>query len=295
MAYRKWSPEERKEHRDADVKAAHARLEQGVADMVADGSAWKRYLDMQARMHNYSLNNVLLIMSQCPHASIVMGYGNKQGTSGWKREGRQVRKGEKAIKIFGHPVPYSRTETDPNTGEETTREGQYWPIVNVFDISQTDGPEYDEPPKPTLLEGDSEELRAAYARVERELNVRGIKVERVAPVLLSGANGDTDGKRVRVRDDVSDAQALKTLVHEYAHNALGHTDNLAEYHQHRGRMEVEADSVAYIVLACLDVDASMYSFAYVAGWANGDAKLVKETGEVVSKAARELCAKLDKA
>jgi hypothetical protein len=41
------------------------------------------------------------------------------------------------------------------------------------------------------------------------------------------ANGPTDpaSRTVIVRDDLSPAQACKTLVHEHAHIVLGHVDN----------------------------------------------------------------------
>jgi len=56
----------------------------------------------------------MLIFSQAPDASQVAGFRK------WQELGRQVRKGEKAIKIFGYSTK-KITETDTETGEETTR------------------------------------------------------------------------------------------------------------------------------------------------------------------------------
>ena len=62
------------------------------------------------------------------------------------------------------------------------------------------------------------------------------------------ANGETDPstKTVTVRDDLSPAQAAKTLAHERAYILLGHVDGVASYQARRGRFEVEVESVAYL-------------------------------------------------
>ncbi len=87
-----------------------------------------------------------------------------------------------------------------------------------------------------------------------------------------GANGYTDPAEgvVRIRADVSDAQAVKTLAHELGHIECGHVQDLPTYRTCRGRCEVEAESVAYVVTAAQGLDAGAYTFGYVAGWAGGD-------------------------
>jgi hypothetical protein len=56
---------------------------------------------------------------------------------------------------------------------------------------------------------------------------------------------------------------------------------------------VGADSVAFLVLAGLGVEASSYSFPYVAGWSGGDPKIVAEVGGTVVQAARQLLDQID--
>jgi IrrE N-terminal-like domain len=75
------------------------------------------------------------------------------------------------------------------------------------------------------------------------------------------ANGETDpvSRTVTVRDDLSPAQAAKTLVHELAHIRLGHVESLPTYQSCRGRCEVEAESVAYLVCTGAGVDAGAAS------------------------------------
>ena len=45
-----------------------------AVDEVRASEVFKRYLDFQARFHDYSWHNCMLIMSQRPDASRVAGY-----------------------------------------------------------------------------------------------------------------------------------------------------------------------------------------------------------------------------
>jgi hypothetical protein len=66
----------------------------------------------------------------------------------------------------------------------------------------------------------------------------------------------------------------------------------------RGRIEVEAESVAYLIASAHDLDASAFSFAYVAGWAQqagGDVEQVlAETATRVLGAAHRILDRLDR-
>jgi hypothetical protein len=63
---------------------------------------------------------------QRPHATRVAGYGK------WQQLGRQVRKGERAIKILGYSTK-KITKTDPDTGDEVEDRLVRYPILSVFD------------------------------------------------------------------------------------------------------------------------------------------------------------------
>jgi Zn-dependent peptidase ImmA (M78 family) len=106
----------------------------------------------------------------------------------------------------------------------------------------------------------------------------------------SRCNGETDPrtKVVIVRADLPPDQGCKTAAHELAHIHLGHVDDLAEYRQHRRRIEVEAESVAFLIAAEYGLDAADYSVGYTAHWANGDVQVIRETAERVIDAARAL-------
>jgi hypothetical protein len=71
---------------------------------------------------------------------------------------------------------------------------------------------------------------------------------------------------------------------------LGHSGCLGES---RSRIEVEAESVAYVVLRSSGGSSDSYSFPYVAHWAGGDPQKVLETAERVQKAAQAILEALE--
>ena len=75
---------------------------------------------------------------------------------------------------------------------------------------------------------------------------------------------------------------------ELAHLEAGHVADLPTYATCRGRCEVEAESIAYVVATAQGLHASGYTFAYVAGWAGGDLTCVRQAAETVTKAARTI-------
>ncbi len=74
---------------------------------------------------------------------------------------------------------------------------------------------------------------------------------------------------------------------ELGHLECGHVADLPTYLTCRGRCEVEAESVAYVG-AAHGLDASCYTFAYLAGWAGGDPAKVRQAAETVTRAARTI-------
>lgn len=271
-------------------------LQQQITDQVEalrNSDAWQQFLNFAQSFHNYSLNNLLLILGQNRNASAVAGFRK------WQELNRQVRKGEKALKIFGYGE--KKMTADEIQEAETynlpikrNAKGDpvkiYFPMLSVFDIAQTDliDPEADDPTtlaKP--LTGDDAEGIAAAVR--HYLTVQGWTVE--TEHITTGANGytATDGsKKIAIHDQLAAAQVAKTMIHEAAHAVMHEGITHAEYIEHRGIKETEAESVAYIVAGTLGLDTSAYSIGYVAQWSNGDTDLIRETAGRVLKAAHHI-------
>lgn len=272
------TPEQRREEAE--------QLQASIAEQVEQlrgSEAWTRFLQFAAAFHNYSINNVLLILAQRPEATHVAGYKT------WQKLGRQVVKGQRGIRIFGGR-DVTTTDQDDTTGEETTTRRRMFFPVSVFDISQTEliDPTVDDPSTVARrLTGD--DLAGIYDAVTDYLTRQGWTVTREA--IAGATNGFTtlDGtRRVVIDSDLAPAQAAKTALHEAAHVILHGDQSAAEYVAHRGIKETEAESVAYIVAALLGLDTTNYSIGYVAGWSQGDTEVIKNTAANVLRAAHTI-------
>ncbi|MGD0880299.1 MAG: ArdC-like ssDNA-binding domain-containing protein [Acidimicrobiales bacterium] len=230
-----------------------ATLAEGV-EALTDSDAWRAHLDVQGRFHRYSFNNAMLIGLQDPDATRVAGFAT------WKKMGRSVVKGEKAIWILA-PMVGRRTRTDD--GEERRPIFGFRPVA-VFDVAQTEGD--DLPQVCRNLEGD--DPGACFDLLLERAQRMGYSVELAE--LPGGTNGDCAfaARRIRVECRNHPAQRVKTLAHELAH-ALLH-----EGTGDRALAELEAESAAYIVCRSLGVDSGDYSFGYVACWAGGGREAV---------------------
>lgn len=263
--------------RQGDLTSTLERLREGVQSL-STSEGWKAWLQFAACMPTYSVNNQLLILAQRPTASAVASY------TSWKSLGRQVVRGEKGIRIL---APTKRAVTDVDDEDRlaspaggSLRSGHNVPphrvvtgyrTVSVFDVSQTTGAPLPEPQRPSLLSGDAPP--GLWEGLATQVQQAGFHLERVpSAAAIGGANGVTDfgSRTVQVRADVSPAQAAKTLAHELGHVLLHDPAyGASPTGPCRDDKEVEAESVAFIVLAHAGVDTSEYSFGYVAGWATG--------------------------
>lgn len=278
------------EKKSARLAELHEQIVAGAAELVSS-EGWQAMLAVAARLHSYSLNNVLLIAAQNPQATQVAGFNR------WRSLGRQVRRGEKGIAILA-PCTYRASAkgdaappaeagepTGPTTPERGPARLRGFRVAHVFDVSQTDGEPLPDV-RPTLLAGEAP--AGLWDFLAAQVEAHGYQLQRGG---CGGANGYTDPYTgvVRVRDDVSDAQAVKTLAHELGHVVLGHVADLATYLVCRGRCEVEAESVAFVVVAAWGLDATDYTVRYVTGWAGGDvAQLRASAAAVISGAHRIL-------
>lgn len=269
----------------AEEKKAQAEaLQLSISDQVEslrDSGRWTAFLDFAQAFHAYSLNNVLLILSQMPEASRVAGFRK------WQALNRQVRKGSRGIRIFGYSTK-KVTEEDDNGDEEEKKIARF-PILTVFDIGQTDliDPDKGDPGTITTLLTGTDDFGIVGA-LSTYLTSEGWAVERRP--LQGSTNGFTRPEEMTVvlDSDLSPEAAAKTMIHECAHILLGHTEDLAEYAEHRGLMETEAESVAYIVAGMVGFNTAAYSVGYIAGWANADTDLIKSTAARVLRTAHQI-------
>ncbi len=259
-------------------------LQEGV-QKIQDGKEYKKYLKLLSSFPEYSSRNTLLIFQQCPQASYVAGYQT------WKNQfGRQVRKGEKAIRIFA-PYTYKVQDVDNEKGDET-RIG--FRSISVFDISQTEGS-----PLPSLV---NDKMLCENVPHFKEL-FDGISKVSDYSTIIEEMNDERNGfcrywdHSIHIRKGMPQLQTIKTLLHETAHSLLHdpYQESESEFQdyvlEHARLREIEAESVAYVVCSHFHLDCHEYSFSYIAGWKQQE-KFFEESLERIRKTAENLIEKI---
>lgn len=237
--------------RKEKVKEVLKILENGVQNMF-DSEQYKSYLRTLSKFHTYSAFNSMLIYLQCPGASFVAGYKT------WETKfGRYVKSGEKAIQILA-PLIYKKKTEDQEDTDECLLHG--FRVVNVFDVSQTDG---------AALDLGSTELTGCVNNYSKLIqNLKDVSPVPVNYEELNKAYGlfSPSSNSITLAQGLSELQTIKTCIHEIAHAYLFNTYKEEETSKCRSVREVEAESVAYAVCSLLGLDTSEYSFFYIAGW-----------------------------
>ena len=287
---------ESREKQAEQFKEITDKLEQGVSDVFSSDN-YKQFLDTMAKFPRYSVNNNILIMMQKPDAQMCQSF------TGWKEMGRFVKKGEKGIKILA-PAPYTiqreQTKLDDRGNPMLDKDGEpimesveikvnAFKVVSTFDVSQTEGKEL-----PTL---GVDELTGGVDGYG--IFMEALKEVCPVPMTFENIEGGAKGfysqteKRIAIQEGMSEAQTVKTAIHEMAHQKLHAIENNGPK-QTRGSKEVEAESVAYTVCQHYGIDTSDYSFSYVAGWSEGkEMPELKASLDTIRRAASEMITAID--
>ena len=231
---------------------------------------------------NYSIGNQILAMLQCAERGIPLGPiapFNK-----WKELGRHVCKGQKAIELC-MPVTSKRTiETTDDAGNPTTEEHTFRRFIfrrNWFVLAQTDGQSF-EPPAPPAWN---------KARALRALDITEIGFD-----LMDGnCQGFARGRSIAVSPVA--AHPFKTMAHEIAHIALGHTaeaDLRDDERTPRNIRELEAEATAMLVCAALQQPGIEDARGYVQHWygagnpvPEASARKILKTADAILRAGRQ--------
>lgn len=272
--------------RDAKLDALQAKLTEAVEQLVT-GEDWRHAMEFAARFRARSFNNTLLIWVQhaVAHAEGRVPDPNPTYVAGfkqWQSLGRHVMKGQAGYQIFA-PVTARMASHEPNKPDSWHRLGRGekpapGEVVRarmisvrpayVWAQSQTEGEPLPETPTPKLLEGQAP--AGLWDALADQITAHGFELRLVSTTdAMGGANGLTDylTHEVSVRMDRDDAAQVKTLAHELGHVILHGPDN-TDAAMHRGVAEIEAESVALMLLAAHNMDSSQYTVPYVSTWAS---------------------------
>jgi len=239
-----------------------------MVDEAAISAEMKLWLEMQAKFHSYSLNNVINIIMQMPSATMVGGWRNC-----WEQKFNRTVKFDQRRKYIWILAPMFRK--DKETGEEKLVS---YKSVKVFDVSQTEGDPIPDQPR-WWTEEKLPELESALLKVAEGLNVQVI-VESDFTEKNDGALGVSKGGTVIV----DAGTGTRTLIHEIAHE-------IQKQDGERGKIgrsvaEAQVDAIAFVVAEHFGA-VDMIEPNYIALHGN-DGETIRENMDWISKTARKL-------
>ena len=225
-----------------------ALLHQAVTEPGIISTAYRQF-------HTYSIGNQLLARAQCHERGIEPGPINT--FPGWRALGRHVSKGAKAISLC-MPMTIKRKPRNHTVDADTPTddpETVTWFVCKPrwFVLAQTEGEALPEPEVPSW---------------DRVTALEGLQVHEV-PFTHTDGNVMGFARERAIAINPVNPLPHKTRFHELAHVLLGHT---AEGQQADGEVsprnlrECEAESVALLCCAALDLPGTDEARGYIQSW-----------------------------
>lgn len=262
------------------------QLNRSIANYKKSPQDHVKLLNYMTQFKNYSIRNTMLIAAQYQGAYGVKSYKEFQ------KDGYQVRKGQKSIKIMAPkiekfyktdkgtflPVRYAKAEVKQKVkaGTVPTQDRiSGFLTVPVFDITQTNAPEEDYPklypnkPENYTFEGSKEQLESLEETLNEYARSKGIRV--VTQEINSSAKGFyvPATNQIVLSERLSDTNRVKTFLHELGHaemhnpSATSKKDPALDIPEVR---EYQAEMTAYVIGKQLGLDTEESSAGYIKSW-----------------------------
>lgn len=241
-----------------------------------------------SRFYNYSTRNILLIRGQYEGAIGVASYKQHQ------KDGYQVQKGEKAIRIlapkmakkfqdeqgkwkFMNQATKEEKQKISNGTIKTKQKLSGYISVPVFDITQTDCPEEDYPEmypnKPENYdfqgtEKDFEDLNKAIKKYAKDRNI-GVEIESTRNA--SKGFYSPAMNHIVIDNKLGETETTKVLLHELAHAEMHNKESIIEKTESGEDIsapirEYQAEMTSFIIADKFGIDSEEYTEKYIANW-----------------------------
>lgn len=204
-------------------------IEDSIEVIRTNNVTFKNYLKSSALFHNYSFRNTILILSQNPNATEVSGYQS------WLKLGKQVKKGEKSIKICA-PMLFKNTDKN-NEQKEVVK----FKSVSVFDISQTEGE--------IILNNKIDNLKydEIFTAIKNASNIN-IEFSQISDKSIYNKTTNT----ITLKLGMKDKDTVKSLLKE-----------LSKTNQDKYNNDIYCESVAYVVSNYFGLDDDNYNLGCI--------------------------------
>jgi antirestriction protein ArdC len=240
-------------------------LRSAVTEPGSISSAYRQF-------HSYSLGNQLLAWSQCLAREIPPG--PLATYPRWKELGRHVRKGEKALTLC-MPVTVKRTAEQADGAEAADVFTRFIYRPNWFVLAQTEGQPLPEQPTPAW---------------EKDRALAALQIQEMPFDSLEGnCLGFARDRSIAINP--VNPMPHKTRFHELAHVLLGHTSEGEQSDSDRtprSLRECEAEAVALLCCAALDLPGVECCRGYIQSWWGQGQPIPERSAQKILKAADQI-------
>ena len=224
-----FNKEEWAAQKQAQRKEAYELIDNTCAEMMADGNAFRQYLDVQGRFDRYSVANAILVSAQMPEATQLKDYAK------WKQSRVYVNKDAQKITILEPSKEYTR--------EDGTKAVSYNAKV-VYDISQTSAKDRQQPQEPKTMR----ELVSAM------IDASPVPFQPVDSLEVP-AYYDSEQQAIFIRKGLSEEQLFVSMAKEVSAAVFDF-----KYNEGRDASDFKSFCVAYMVSTRYGVDTRGFNF-----------------------------------
>ena len=281
------------EERKAELEALTEQMGQQIDSYFESPEKIREHLRFLGKFHQYSMRNAVLIESQFPGAVAVGSYPF------WEKQGAQVQKGERGIKVFvPNPVTYALHKDEwvplskaPKPVKDGVKQGRipsrkmmYFKIGHVFEYTQTDarekGIEVSDIFKRYHRDGGLENEQDIRDGLTTLADARNVTLLEEPLDEIGTAKGCyyPELHAIALNPRNSSIEDISVLIHELAHAELHNQERNFERDQPltAPEKEFQAEMVAYVVSHQLGFPTGDFSLSYLAGWTKDKELLDKE-------------------
>lgn len=261
-------------NQEVNIRSYSQMLQDGLEE-VFGSSEYQRFLSFIANNPTYSYRNVILILQQLPTATKVMGF------QAWKKSGRVPN--QRGLRINAR---FARNEEEQSLIEKNPRKNQgkgkgkdkNFRRISVFDISQTIVIDEDLAYMQVSGEREEPEFIANDAVIPFRTDMLEGEVDGYDEIMQSigaftplpirfrssqRADGSLNDSEITIRGDMSQLHTIRTVINQVVRCWR------KPFCDDREQLEIEAESVAFIVCQYLGLDTSEFSFNYIAQYSHG--------------------------